>query len=146
VLLEAGRACWEEKLWDKGLEYWRRSADIFSRDDAQVEHYARAISNLGAALLHSSDPAERTRGEGEMLKAMNLKAMIGDLEGLANSHCTLALHYWRERRFERALAFMQKDIALSRAVGDEPALAVSLGNIAGLYAEMRQFSRARAAL
>lgn len=55
----------------------------------------------------------------------------------------LGYYYWKKKRYERAIAFTRMDLKLSRIVGNQRAIASTLGNLAGLYVELKQLSPAR---
>ena len=78
--------------------------------------------------------------------AADTKFLSGDLHGLANSYSMRGLYHWRKGQFEPAIAFLRKDLALSRQVGDQTGLAQTLANLAGLYGQMRQPKAARRVL
>lgn len=145
VFMEAGKVFHAQHDNQRARECWSKAMKHFtvSKD---IEGTARAQANLGALQLHEADPSTQEAGVQLIESSSNTKRRIGDLEGLANNHCMLGLHYWRNRRFERSIAYLRKDLYLSRQVGDQRSVATSLCNLSGLYAELKQLTAARGLL
>jgi tetratricopeptide (TPR) repeat protein len=143
IALEAGKAFSTRGDSSRARELWQEALEYFEGKDDAIEHYARAKANLAFDLLHDADDAKQREGVRLLGEASNLKACIGDLEGLANSYCNLGLYYWRKKQYQRAIAYTRRDLYLSRKVGDLRAIATTLGNLSQLYAELKQLSPAR---
>jgi tetratricopeptide (TPR) repeat protein len=143
VLLEAGKIFSFSGETDLAEDCWQGSVKGTKDDPKQVETYARALANLADLRLKRADDASQMEGLAMMQAAATLKVNCGDLHGLANTYDLLGLYHWRNGRFEPALAFLRKDLALSRQVGDQRGLAQTLTNLAGLYGQMRQPTYAR---
>jgi tetratricopeptide (TPR) repeat protein len=146
MLLEAGKIFSFSGETDLAEDCWQRAASGTKNEPEQVEIYGRALANLANLRLKRTDDASQTEGLAMMQAAATLKLNCGDLHGLANTYDLLGLYHWRNGRFESALAYLRKDLALSRQVGDRRGLAQTLTNLAGLYGQMRQPSSARRAL
>jgi len=141
ILLEAGKA--SEVVGDTGAarRYWERAAAIFKGLDA--EHHARTMSNLASLRLQSADAKERERGVSELQEATDIKARIGDWHGMSTNCSILGLHYWRYRKFDSALGYLRRDLALTRRIGHQRELGTTLGNLGALYADLKQFTLSR---
>jgi tetratricopeptide (TPR) repeat protein len=142
VTMEAGKAnsfadknARAAELWNISLAQYKALSDLSG--------IARAESNLAFLLLHHIDPNEQERGVTIMERSSVVKAEVGDLEGLANNYCTLALHFWRKKRYARSLAYMRRDLRATRATGNLRSLCSTLCNLAGLYVDLKQLSPAR---
>ena len=142
-LLEAGRAFYVDKDPAAAEDCWTEAARIFETIPEARSQYARALGNLGHLLLRSGDPKVRERGESWVERSLDIKASCGDLAGMATGYSMLGLHYWRSRRYERALAFLNRDLAISKRIGDQRGVATTLGNMAGLYVDLAQLGPAR---
>ncbi|MFC2013724.1 tetratricopeptide repeat protein [Chloroflexota bacterium] len=125
-----------KRCWEAALEFFKEKKDFW-------EMYLRAKANLGYMLLDEADESSQEEGVRVVEAVSNEKARIGDLEGLANSYCNLALYFWKKRKYERAIAFSRKDLYLSRKIGDKTSIAVSLCNLSVLYLDLKQLSSAR---
>lgn len=146
ALIEYGKACSLIGDGEQALSAWKQAAEWLKGKPEELEHYARALSNIAGEQLKSVDPDVMAQGELAMSDASDLKAEVGDIEGLSNNYSRLSLHYLRVKRYERAIAFARRDLMLARIVGDAHGLASSLGNLAIIYIEMLQLSSARTAL
>ena len=146
VLLECGKIF---KLAgdDKAAEAsWERGLDVAKNDPSQVEVYSHLLANLADLKLGSGVESVEADGIKMLDAAADTKFLSGDLHGLANSYSMRGLYHWRKGQFEPAIAFLRKDLALSRQVGDQTGLAQTLANLAGLYGQMRQPKAARRVL
>jgi tetratricopeptide (TPR) repeat protein len=141
--MEAGKAFSAGGGRSRARELWQEALKYFEGKEDDIEHYSRAKANLAFDLLHDSDTAMQMEGAKLLEESCELKARIGDLEGLANNYCNLGLYYWRNKRYQRAIAYARRDLYLSRQVGDLRALATTLGNLSQLYADLKQLSPAR---
>lgn len=142
VTMEAGKANSFADKNARAAELWNISLAQYKtlRDSSGI---ARAESNLAFLLLHHADPNEQERGVAIMERYSLVKAEVGDLEGLANNYCTLALHFWRKKRYARSLAYMRRDLQATRVAGNLRSLCATLCNLAALYVDLKQFSPAR---
>jgi tetratricopeptide (TPR) repeat protein len=145
IFMEVGKAYNDAGDDDRARESWTKASELFHAVGAQLD-YARAQSNLGSLLLHNADLKVQEDGAEVMHDACIIKAQYGDNEGLANNYCTLSLHYWRQKRYGRALAYMRYDLKITRVIGDLHSLCITLSNFAGLYIELKQFTEARRCL
>lgn len=143
VCLEAGKSFRASGDNIRAKECWIQALEFFKNDKDELEHYARAKANLGFILLDDLDEAKQEEGVKIVEESSDIKRLIGDIEGLANSHCNLGLYYWRKKRYERAIAYTRKDLYLSRKVGNLRAVAATLGNLAAIYSDLKQLSPAR---
>ena len=50
------------------------------------------------------------------------------------------------KKYDSAIAYTRKDLALSRKAGDKRAIVSSLNNLAVIYTDLNQFSKARGVL
>ena len=144
--IEAGKAYSQAGDPSRAKECWEAALKYCEGREEEIEHQARVKANLGLLLLHDPDEEQQEQGVRTIEESSAMKRQIGDLDGLANNHCNLAIYFWGKKRYERAIAYMRTDLALSRHVGNLRSLASTLGNLAGLYTELRQLSSARALL
>jgi tetratricopeptide (TPR) repeat protein len=142
VLLEMGKALRANNKNGKAREAWERAIAIFE-ESGDAEHGARAKANLAQIMLSTDDKEEQKAGLKLMEDSSRVKAEIGDLQGLATNYCNMGLYYWQQERYERALAYLRRDLALSRRVGDLHGVVVSLQNLSELYRVMLQTGSAR---
>lgn len=145
VLLEMGKALRANNKNDKARKAWEKAVVIF-KQLSDAEHESRAKSNLAQIMLSSADREEQKVGLKLMEDSSHIKATIGDLQGLATNFCNMGLYYWKQERYERALAYLRRDLSLSKKVGDLHGVAVSLQNISELYRVMLQIGSARKCL
>jgi tetratricopeptide (TPR) repeat protein len=145
VLLEMGKALRANNKNDKARETWEKAVVIFEQL-GDAEHESRAKANLAEIMLSSADKEEQKVGLKLMEESSRIKATIGDLQGLATNYCNMGLYYWQQERYERALAYLRRDLALSKQVGDLHGVAVSLQNLSELYRVMLQIGSARKCL
>ena len=143
IALEAGKAFHSMGKDDRARSCWEESLAASKDDPTQQEHACRAKANLAFLLLNDPDEENQKSGLSLLEDSSNTKRMIGDIDGLANNYCNLGMYYWKTGRYERAIAYMRRDLFLSRKVGDQRAIAATLGNISQLYMVLKQFSRAR---
>jgi tetratricopeptide (TPR) repeat protein len=143
VLLEAGNAFRGAGDSEQARICWAHAARLFSSNPEWKSNYARAHSNLALLLLNDPDNAKQEEGARILDSASNMKMVIGDIEGVAKNTCNLAMYYWRKGSYARAIAYMRKDVALTRKIGDQGALGVSLNNLAIIYRGARQLTPAR---
>jgi len=146
ISLEAGKAFHKNEDSEKARLLWEFALGVFQKDGNEIEHYARALSNLGYLLLEQPDKNEQEKGLKIINEASDIKMRIGDLDGLSGNYCNLGLHYWKNKRYERAIALTRKDLYLSRKIGNLRDIASTLNNLAGLYIELKQLSKARSLL
>jgi tetratricopeptide (TPR) repeat protein len=145
-LIEAGRAYSMAGRSAEAIAAWQESAAVFEARDDNQEHLLRARANIGMELLKSDDPDQVAEGERILYETADGKALVGDAEGLTNNYSALSLHYAREGRWERAIAFARRDLKLTRLIGDEHQLCATLGNMATIYIRTLQLSAARRCL
>lgn len=143
TLVEYGRACSRLDDSEKAIEVWTEAAGYLEGIPRELEHYARALSNIAGEQLKSLDPEIRSLGERTMESAIDLKAQVGDIEGLSNNYSRLSMYCLEHERFERSIAFARKDVRFARLVGDDQGLAASLSNLAIIYLKMLQLTSAR---
>jgi tetratricopeptide (TPR) repeat protein len=142
IFMEVGRAYRNSGNDRQARESWLKASEVFHAIGEKLD-YARAQSNLGLLLLDDPNPIVQEDGAKAMHDACIIKAQYGDAEGLSNNYCTLSLHYWKQKRYGRALAYMRYDLKLTREIGDLQSLCITLSNFAGLYVELKQFKEAR---
>ena len=143
VSLEAGKAFSSNGDTFRARKYWEEALKYYEGKDEEIEHYARTKANLASELLHDADNNAQEEGIRLLEESSEIKRRIGDLEGLANNYCNLGLYYFRKKRFEKAIAYLRRDLFISRKVGNLREIATSLGNLSNLYAVLRQLSPAR---
>ncbi|HEY0838239.1 MAG TPA: tetratricopeptide repeat protein [Azospirillum sp.] len=142
MYLEASRVFGIIGLDDETYEWAMKSAGIFY-ELGEHESYARALSNAASTLLHREDEGEQLRGVGILEEASIIKESVGDFEGLSTNECLLGSYFYRKGNLGRALAHYRRDLAIARKVGNQLGVAISHGNLAGLYADLRQLKSAR---
>jgi tetratricopeptide (TPR) repeat protein len=140
--LEASRIYGIAGLQTERHRWATRAAELYETL-GDVEHWARATSNAGGALLHYNGAVQQAEGVALLQAMLKAKYRIGDFEGMATNHCMLGLYFRRHGNYEGALAHFRKDLTLSRRVGDEQAIATTLLNLADIYIEMFQISKSR---
>lgn len=143
LYLEAGKAYYQNNQIEKAEKYWKEACSVFENLENETEHFARAKANLGFILLNNEDKSKQAEGVELIEHSSVLKRLVGDLDGLASNYCNLGLYYWKQKRYERAIAFTRKDLFFSRKVGDLRAIGSTLGNLAALYSELKQLTPAR---
>jgi tetratricopeptide (TPR) repeat protein len=143
VALEAGKAFYGKGEHTRARQYWEQALSYYEGKEDEIEHYARTKANIALMLLNDSDEQRQKEGIKLLEESSEIKSQIGDLDGLATNYCNLGLFYWRTKHFERAIAYLRRDLYLSKKVGNLRSIATSLGNLSQLYASMNQFSPAR---
>lgn len=142
-LLEAGRAFKMADRSPDAMRVTRAAIDILKDLPGQEEHLIRAKSNLATFMLASENREEVDEAIQSLEVLTDAKIAIGDIEGVSNNFSTLSLHLLRDHQFEKALAYARKDLLMARLAGEDRGLGASLGNLAWIYAEMRQLGAAR---
>jgi hypothetical protein len=99
LYLEAGKALYFARDLETAENLFTIAAARFKAlgDDS---HYARAISNLGFIRLRSPSKDGQAAGLALIGKASNIKASIGDREGLGTNFSQLGQYYQRISRFQ----------------------------------------------
>ena len=143
VLLEAGKAFRVKGDIHRARECWEEALKCFEGKNDELEHFARTKANLALELLHDSDENKQQEGIKILEESSSIKSSIGDLDGLATNYCNLGLYFWKKKRFERAIAYLRRDLFLSRITGNLKSIAISLGNLSQLYVALKQLSPAR---
>jgi len=143
VSLEAGKAFKSNGNTQRAKECWQYALTVLEKEPEEIIHFARVKANLGLILLDSCNQSEQEEGVRAIEHSSDVKLRLGDLEGLANNSCNLGLYYWKNKRYQRAITCLRRDLFLSRKVGNLRSVATSLMNLAGLYTELRQFTPAR---
>lgn len=109
----------------------------------EIEHLQRAKANLSSSLLDEENEELQNQGINELERAIQLKLNIGDIDGVATNYCQLGNYFRKKKRYGRAIAYCRKDLYFSKLVGNKRDIASTLGNLATLYGELKQFSEGR---
>jgi tetratricopeptide (TPR) repeat protein len=142
IRMEAGKANSLAHNDRRARELWSVALSQYKtlNDSSGV---ARAEANLGMLLLRDPDPKEQERGVAVIERCCAVKVQLGDVEGVANNCCTLALYFWSKKQYAKSLAYMRRDLQLTRSTGDLRSLCATLCNLAALYVDLKQFAPAR---
>jgi tetratricopeptide (TPR) repeat protein len=140
--IEIGKICCIFDQSDTARFYWEMAERLLV-DAEELEHVQRARSNLALLDLKSNNAEKEAAGLRALESLTNDKLRIGDLKGASTNYCNLGLYYASKKRFERAIAYHRRDLQLSLSIGDDRETAASLGNLAMLYVDLKQFSQAR---
>lgn len=140
--LEAGRTYSHVGRNEDAARVTRNAASFFKAKD-DLLHLTRAESNLAILKLESEDAAEVAEAEKVLEHICDIKISIGDAEGASTNFSQLSNHYFLQGRFEKAIAYGRRDLKLSRFVGDDRMIAITLGNLASIYIGVLQLSEAR---
>lgn len=144
ILLEAGKAFSENDENKKAIECWERSAELLREfEKEEAENIGRTQANIAFSMLKSDQENEQEEGVKRVQLSTNKKLKIGDLKGVANNYCNLGTYFLHKKRFGRALSNYRHDLHISRLVGDKRDIASTIGNIASLYVELKQFKFAK---
>ena len=141
-LIEAGRAYSANDDKDKALACWKKSIEILENYD-EVEHLSRAKANIAFYNLFNAKPDSLEDIVSEIEDNSREKADIGDVQGLANNYCNLGIFFWNQGKYERAIAYLNKDLYLSKVTGNKVDVITSLGNLAAYYILLKQFKKAK---
>ncbi|WP_322864423.1 YecA family protein [Aeromonas allosaccharophila] len=142
--IEAGKAFSSNGENDKAIECWNKSIELLKEfEDSEAEHLGRAKANIACSKLRSGKEHIQLEGVMEVEESSRNKLLIGDIQGLANNYCNLGSYFITKKRYERAIAYYRKDLFLSKLVGNKREIASTLGNLALIYAELKQFKQAR---
>ncbi|WP_421229619.1 tetratricopeptide repeat protein [Aeromonas enteropelogenes] len=143
-LIEAGKSFRANGETEKAIKHWSHSIEILKEfGESEAEHIGRAKANIAFSKLKSDNESIQAEGVAEVEESSKNKLLIGDAQGLANNYCNLGSYFWTKKRYSRAIAYYRKDLFLTEAVGNKRELASTLGNLALLYTELRQFKQAR---
>lgn len=146
-LLEAGKVYRSAGENFKARTSWERALSLLEKHaKTELEQLERVKANLAMCLLEDGDPKIRQQALKQLEASVQNKLRIGDLQGAANSYCNLGNYYQKIKRYERAIAYFRKDLYFCRIVGNKRDTATTLGNLATLYADLKQFTQARAML
>jgi tetratricopeptide (TPR) repeat protein len=141
--LEAGRTYHLAGRTEDAIRVTEDAIVFFKNAKNEMEHLTRAESNLAIFKLKSTKEEEIDQAERALERTCDIKIAIGDSEGASTNFSQLSIHHFRRGRFEKAIAYGRKDLKLSRLVGDDRAVASTLGNMAGIYMHLWQLSDAR---
>lgn len=142
-LIEIGKAYSSNNNKSKAKYCWEKALSYLEDIESEKEHFFRAKSNLSFLLLHSNDVNEQQLAVSQLESLTQKKLLIGDIQGVSTNYCNLGTYFRKIGRYERAIAYYRKDLSLSNAVGDKREIASTLGNLATLYAELKQFTNGR---
>jgi tetratricopeptide (TPR) repeat protein len=143
-LIEAGKAYGNNGQEGKATKCWVESLSLLEEfKDREIEHYQRVKSNLAFQKLNDDDEVIQEEGVAEAEHYIKQKLLIGDIQGTANNFCNLANYFHKKKRFGRAIAYYRKDLYLSELTGNKRDIATTIGNLACLYIELKQFKKAK---
>lgn len=120
-----------------------KSISLLKDNEEEIEHFERAKANKAILMLHSPNDTIVDKGVELIKESIHSKNQIGDLEGLGTNYCNLGLHYWRKEDFKGAIAYLRKDLWITRKIGDLHGIAISLRNLTSLYLVLKQFKKAK---
>lgn len=147
VVLELSKAILRlDQGTEKALEILNKALKKIPINDKNIGQIARIKSNKAFILLNSKEKEEKEQGIKLLDDCLKVKIQEGDVEGICNIYCQLGMYYWREKKYDSAIAYTRKDLALSRKAGDKRAIVSSLNNLAAIYTDLNQFSEARGVL
>lgn len=147
VALELSKAVMRlDQGTEKALEILNKALKKIPKNDKNIGQIARIISNKAFILLNSKEKEEKEQGVKLLDDCLKVKIQEGDVEGICNIYCQLGMYYWREKKYDSAIAYTRKDLALSRKAGDKRAIVSSLNNLGAIYTDLNQFSKARGVL
>lgn len=147
VALELSKAVMRlDQGTEKALEILNKALKKIPKNDKNIGQIARIKSNKAFILLNSKEKEEKEQGVKLLDDCLKVKIQEGDVEGICNIYCQLGMYYWREKKYDSAIAYTRKDLALSRKAGDKRAIVSSLNNLAVIYTDLNQFSKARGVL
>lgn len=107
ILLEAGKAYSLNNNDDKAREFWNESLQIFEKEN-DVEHYARALANIGFLRLKNKDEKKQEEGLQLIEDSSEIKRRIGDIEGLANNYSNLRILLPQKKKIWPRYLIIQK--------------------------------------
>jgi len=142
-LIESGKAYSSNNNNSKAKYCWEKSLSYLKDIKSEKEHYYRAKSNLSFLMLKSIDEEEQQLGVSQLEDLVQRKLSIGDIQGVSTNYANLGTYFRKKGRYERAIAYYRRDLSLSNVVGDKREIASTLGNLATLYAELKQFTKGR---
>ena len=136
VALELSKAVMRlDQGTEKALEILNKALKKIPKNDKNIGQIARIISNKAFILLNSKEKEEKEQGVKLLDDCLRVKIQEGDVEGICNIYCQLGMYYWREKKYDSALAYTRKYLALSRKAGDNELLFHHL-TIWGLYIQI----------
>lgn len=71
------------------------------------------------------------------------KSEIGDIQGLANNYYNLGLFFWSKNNYERSIAYLNKDLYLSKVTGNKIDIITSLMSLSLYYIYLKQFKKSK---
>jgi tetratricopeptide (TPR) repeat protein len=143
VCLDIGKALHSGGSLARAFDYYGQARKGFGSIPDERDHYARATANLGFIMLKSHLLETQKQGLALIDESSDIKAEVGDLEGLGTNYSQLGLYYLRLNRFQRALVYTRQDLSIARKIGDMRGVASSLMNLAALYCVLKQLTPAR---
>jgi tetratricopeptide (TPR) repeat protein len=143
ALLEAGGAFKADKNLERARQCWEEALKYYEGKEDELNHYSRVRANLGFLLLEDPDEAIQEDGLKMISESSLIKHHTGDMQGVANNFCNLGLYYWNKKRYERAIAYLRKDLYYTRKRANRHDLVVTLCNLSNLYIEAKQLTEAR---
>lgn len=143
ALLEAGKAFKASRNPERARQCWEEALKYYEGKEDELNHYSRVRANLGFLLLDNPDESIQKDGVRMISESSLIKYHTGDIQGVANNFCNLGLYYWSKKRYERAIAYMRKDLYYTRKRADRHELVVTLCNLSNIYIEAKQLTEAR---
>lgn len=128
--------------WNKdslALSYYNKAYNIFdSIGDKRLK--ASVINNIGIIY--------RTRGQyiesiAMQKEALALKAELGNKKGMAASFLGIGISYAQLKLPDSALVYYSRAAEVQKSTGDKIGLGATLGNMAQVYFDKREYSRAK---
>lgn len=111
-----------------------------------IDHYTGAKSGKASMLLKNESKDIQEQGLIEMNQAIKLKAQSGYWNGIANSYSSLALYYLRIKNYKQAIAYIKRDLKLTREYGSFRDEISTLNNLSYIYVKTLQIKKAREVL
>lgn len=143
LLVEASKIYINANRMETASKCLEIAVKILKDEEDEVEHYERAKTNQAILMLYNEDETIAEKGAKLINTAIYNKSKIGDLEGLGTNYCNLGLYYWRKEDYKGAIAYLRKDLWITRKIGDLHGIAISLRNLTSLYIELKQFKKAK---
>ena len=123
------------------------SAVLYCKKTKDKWHEERASANLSfVKMLHSEDESLRDEGAEEIINNCTDKIEIGDLEGLSTNYCNIAIYYLNKNDFKGVLSYTNKDLYISKIIGNLRNTFISLRNLTSYYIILKQYKKARRTL
>ena len=128
--------------YDKAIDYLNKAADIGKTNDSFVD-YGNLYHNLGVTHSHKK---EFEKAKEYFLKSLEIRQQRNDIYGQSVVHHDFAEALYESGDSKEAATNYEKSLVFARQINAPPVIASSLTNLAKIYVERGELTKAEASL